>query len=59
MHVVDSVHNAGKPIRFWAAPDNEQSWNLQMHLGVDLIGTDKIKELAEELRKGGLKKTSR
>jgi len=43
---IDSVHAAGKPIRFWAAPDTELSWQLQMNVGVDLIGTDKIKELA-------------
>ncbi|HET7119517.1 MAG TPA: phosphatidylinositol-specific phospholipase C/glycerophosphodiester phosphodiesterase family protein [Hanamia sp.] len=51
IHVIDSVHQAGKPIRFWAAPDNENSWNLQMKLGVDLIGTDKIPELSEFLKK--------
>lgn len=45
-YVIDSVHNAGKKIRFWAAPDNENSWLTQMKLGVDLIGTDKIHELA-------------
>ena len=43
---IDSVHSAGKPIRFWAAPDAELSWQLQMNVGVDLIGTDKISELA-------------
>ena len=43
---IDSVHAAGKPIRFWAAPDTELSWQLQMNVGVDLIGTDKISELA-------------
>lgn len=50
-HVVDSVHQAGKEIRFWAAPDNENSWTVQMKLGVDLIGTDKIGQLAEFLEK--------
>ncbi|MGK2861720.1 MAG: hypothetical protein ACSLE0_07280 [Chitinophagaceae bacterium] len=44
--VIDSVHLAGKTIRFWAAPDTEDSWALQMKLGVDLIGTDKIEELS-------------
>ncbi|MFN2439215.1 MAG: alkaline phosphatase, partial [Chitinophagaceae bacterium] len=38
---IDSVHHAGKTIRFWAAPDNEASWKMQMKLGVNLIGTDK------------------
>jgi len=50
-HLVDTVHGAGKPIRFWAAPDTEVSWKLQMKLGVDLIGTDKIEELAAFLQR--------
>lgn len=50
-HVIDSVHGAGKKIRFWAAPDNENSWQTQMDLGVDFIGTDKINTLAAFLRK--------
>ena len=50
IHVVDSVHHAGKKIRFWAAPDNEDSWNLQMKLGVDLIGTDKIEVFSKFLK---------
>jgi alkaline phosphatase len=50
-HVIDSVHSAGKKIRFWAAPDNENSWRVQMKLGVDLIGPDKIQQLSEFLMK--------
>jgi glycerophosphoryl diester phosphodiesterase len=50
-HTIDSVHQAGKTIRFWAAPDNEASWKLQIQLDVDLIGTDKINELADFLRR--------
>ncbi len=49
--VIDSVHHAGKKIRFWAAPDNENSWATQMKLGADIIGTDKIDELSAFLRK--------
>jgi alkaline phosphatase len=49
-HIVDTVHHAGKTIRFWAAPDNEASWKLQMKLGVDLIGTDQIDKLATFFR---------
>ena len=48
-HTIDSVHNAGKTIRFWAAPDTELSWKIQMKLGADLIGTDKIEEFAKFL----------
>ncbi len=50
-HIIDSVHTAGKPIRFWAAPDTEASWKWQMKLGADLIGTDKINELGNFLRR--------
>ena len=50
-HIIDSTHSAGKPIRFWAAPDTETSWKLQMQLKADLIGTDKVNELAEFLNK--------
>ena len=46
-HMIDSVHSAGKPIRFWAAPDTKLSWKWQMLLQADYIGTDKINELAE------------
>ena len=48
--VVDSVHQSGKTIRFWAAPDTESAWKLQMQLGADLIGTDEIPELATLLK---------
>jgi alkaline phosphatase len=50
-HIIDSVHAANKPIRFWAAPDTEASWKLQMKVHADLIGTDKIEELANLLRR--------
>jgi alkaline phosphatase len=50
-HIIDSVHSVGKPIRFWAAPDTESSWKLQMKLHADLIGTDKIDELATFLQR--------
>lgn len=50
-NVIDSVHHAGKKIRFWAAPDTEASWNLQMKLGVDLVGTDKIETFSAFLKK--------
>jgi alkaline phosphatase len=49
-HKIDSVHAAGKPIRFWAAPDTEASWKLQQQMHADLIGTDNIAGLAAWLR---------
>lgn len=54
---IDSVHSAGKPIRFWAAPDTEASWKLQMKLKADFIGTDKINELSAFLNNSGNKKS--
>jgi alkaline phosphatase len=45
-HIIDSVHSAGKPIRFWAAPDTKLSWTKQVEWKADLIGTDKVVELA-------------
>jgi len=50
-HKIDSVHSVGKPIRFWAAPDTEASWKLQMKLKADFIGTDKINDLSAFLKK--------
>ncbi len=49
-HKVDSVHGAGKLIRFWAAPDTDLAWKEQKKLRVDLIGTDKIEELGNLLQ---------
>jgi alkaline phosphatase len=49
--IIDTAHALKKPFRFWAAPDAEQSWKLQMELHADFIGTDKIKELGNFLRK--------
>jgi alkaline phosphatase len=50
--VIDSVHAAGKPFRFWAAPDTIPAWRKQQKLGVDLIGTDKVTELGSFLKNG-------
>ena len=47
---VDSVHKAGKEIRFWGSPDNPRAWKMLMKLKVDLIGTDKIPQLAAFIR---------
>ena len=49
-HKIDSVHAAGKPIRFWAAPDTDIAWKQQQKLHVDLIGTDRIEELGNLLQ---------
>ncbi|HEY4327783.1 MAG TPA: hypothetical protein VGN20_27625 [Mucilaginibacter sp.] len=46
---IDSVHQAGRKIRFWETPDTKTSWLTLMKLGVDVIGTDAIEELGDFL----------
>lgn len=46
---VDSVHNIGKKIRFWAAPDTRTTWFEWQKIGIDFINTDKPFELSEFL----------
>lgn len=46
---IDSVHRAGKLIRFYETPDTKSSWLALMRLGVDVVGTDKIEELGDFL----------
>ena len=45
VEIIDSAHQLKKQIRFWAAPDTRTAWQTQINMGVDVIGTDKIKEL--------------
>lgn len=39
--VVEKVHAVGKPLRFWATPDSEESWAALMELNLDVINTDR------------------
>jgi alkaline phosphatase len=48
--VIASVHSQGKKIRFWGAPDVPNAWKRFLQLGVDIIGTDKIKEVQSFLK---------
>ncbi len=48
---IDSVHAAGKMIRFYETPDTKSSWLALIRLKVDIIGTDKIEELGDFLNK--------
>lgn len=54
--VIDSVHNAGKMIRFWETPDNKTAWQALIGLGVDVIGTDKVEKLGNFLNDRNKKK---
>jgi alkaline phosphatase len=37
---INLVHTFNRPVRFWAAPDNENAWKTFFDLGVDFINTD-------------------
>ena len=43
------VHAEGKKLRLWAIPDNPTAWKVLLESGVDLINTDKLKELHQFL----------
>lgn len=48
--MIDKVHRLGKKIRFWNAPDNNNSWKIFTQLGIDYINTDHIDELSAFLQ---------
>jgi hypothetical protein len=53
---VDSVHvNTGKLVRFWGGPDLPEAWDVQLDIGADIFGTDRIEQLAGYLSKKGIK----
>jgi hypothetical protein len=48
--IVTKAHAAGRVVRFWATPENEQVWRELQSAGVDLINTDHLDRLAAFLR---------
>ena len=38
--VINAVHQSGKKLRFWAAPDNPAGWQKLMELNADILSTD-------------------
>ena len=49
--LIDSVHHLNQKLRFWATPDNVNSWKTLTQLGVDYIGTDDVTNLTTFLKK--------
>lgn len=49
-HAVDSVHQLGKKIRFWASPDTKTTWYEWLKMGIDYINTDKPTEVSKFLQ---------
>lgn len=54
--LIAAAHALGKPVRFWASPDNINAWNQLMKLKVDYLNTDSIVAMGAFLKK--LSKTS-
>jgi hypothetical protein len=47
--LAEAVHNENKKLRLWAIPDQPNVWQSLLNAGVDLINTDRLKELSEFL----------
>ncbi len=45
--VIDDAHKLGKPFRFWATVDTQNTWIVLERLGADWINTDKPTALAD------------
>jgi hypothetical protein len=43
--LADHVHAEGKMLRLWSIPDREFGWKTLLGAGVDIINTDRLKEL--------------
>ncbi|MEO1526542.1 MAG: phosphatidylinositol-specific phospholipase C/glycerophosphodiester phosphodiesterase family protein [Planctomycetota bacterium] len=51
LQIVEKAHRAGRRVRFWATPESRAIWEELLAADVDHINTDKLKELAEFLRR--------
>ena len=47
---IAKMHTLHMKIRFWAAPDNENTWQQLMQLKVDYLNTDHIEQIAGYLQ---------
>jgi alkaline phosphatase len=52
---VDQVHANGRKVRLWATPDSLLGYQALLDVGVDYIGTDKLRLLADYLTLGNSK----
>ena len=46
VNVIKKAHELGKPIRFWAIPDQRGAWAKLIELQVDILNTDNVVEAA-------------
>lgn len=47
---IKNLNNSGKLVRFWGTPDSPVMWELLKKLGVNLINTDRVKELTDYIK---------
>ncbi len=47
--LAQNIHDQNKKLRLWGSPDNAKVWKFLLENGVDLINTDRLKELREFL----------
>jgi hypothetical protein len=47
--VVADIHGKGKKVRFWATPDNINTWKTMMELNVDFLNTDHVVQMGDYL----------
>ncbi len=43
--VVQQAHSKGRKLRFWATPEKEAFWQMQLDSKIDVINTDRLNEL--------------
>jgi len=51
--LVGTIHDKGRALRFYAAPDTERAWSASVQAGVDFIHTDDLEGLSAFLESGG------
>jgi hypothetical protein len=47
--VINAVHQSGRKIRFWGAPDTPACWQKLMEFNADILSTDMIDKLLVEI----------
>lgn len=50
LNAVEKTHKAGRRLRFWATPENENLWRVLAAAGVDHINTDQLAKLEKFLK---------
>lgn len=43
--IIKQAKKLKKPVRFWGAPDKEDSWIMQLKIGVGIINTDNVERV--------------